>query len=352
MTKPVVLVTGAGGFIGGWVAEALHLSGWRVKAGISRWMSAARIARFPLEIVQCDVMKEASLDEALKGIDVVVHCARGPEEDDAVTKAGTRLLIERARLAGVRKLVFTSSVAVYGDAMGLIGEDTPAPAGTVTAYGNSKRIAEAVCDELATDDFPIVGIRPTLVYGPFSQQWSAPFIARFASGRWTALGGRGEGRCNLVYVGDLVRMIRHMIETDTGRFAVFNGNGPEVPSWNSYLERFNAALGFPPLAAPDPSLGLKVAIRRPVRKLGKYLLANHRDLLVGVAARSSKIKSAMKKAEEDLRLRPNDDEMARFATDVTYSMERAARFGFVPRTSVDDGIAMTAEWARDVGLVD
>jgi nucleoside-diphosphate-sugar epimerase len=352
MTKPVVLVTGAGGFVGGWVAEALHLSGWRVKAGISRWMSAARIARFPLEIVQCDVLKTDSLDEALKGIDVVVHCARGPEEDDAVTKAGTRLLIERARRAGVKKLVFTSSVAVYGDAAGLIEEDTPAPAGTVTAYGNSKRVAEAVCDELATDDFPIVGIRPTLVYGPFSQQWSTPFVTRFASGRWTALGDRGEGRCNLVYVGDLVRMIRHMIETDTGRFAVFNGNGPEVPSWNSYLERFNAALGFQPLAAPDPSLGLKVAIRRPVRKLGKYLLANHRDLLVGVAARSSKIKSAMKKAEEDLRLKPNDDEMTRFATDVTYSMERAAQFGFVPRTSVDDGIAMTAEWARDIGLVD
>jgi hypothetical protein len=147
-------------------------------------------------------------------------------------------------------------------------------------------------------------------------------------------------------------MVRHMIEADTGRFAVFNGNGPQVPSWNSYLDRFNDALGFPPLAAPDPSLGLKVAMRRPIRKLGKYLLANHRDLLVGVASRSSQIKSAMKKAEEDLRLKPNDDEMNRFATDVTYSMERAAQAGFVPPTSVDDGIAMTAEWARDVGLVE
>lgn len=351
MTKPVVLVTGAGGFIGGWVAEALHLAGWEVRAGITRWMSAARIARFPLKIVQCNVMDQASLDEALKGVEVVVHCARGPEEDDAVSKAGTRLLIERARRAGVSKIVFTSSVAVYGDATGLVEEDTPAPEGTVTAYGNSKRIAEAVCDELATDDLPIVGIRPTLVYGPFSQQWSVPFIARFASGRWAALGAKGEGKCNLVYVGDLVRMIRHMIEADTGRFAVFNGNGPEVPSWNSYLERFNAALGLPPLAPPDPSLGLKVAIRRPVRKLGKYLLANHRDLLVGVASRSPKIKAAMKKAEEDLRLRPNDDEMNRFQTDVTYSMEKAAKAGFVPRTSVDEGIAMTAEWARGSGLV-
>jgi nucleoside-diphosphate-sugar epimerase len=148
-----------------------------------------------------------------------------------------------------------------------------------------------------------------------------------------------------------VRMIRFMAENDTGRFAVFNGNGPEIPTWNSYLERFNSALGFPPLAPPDPSLGLKVALRRPVRKVGKYLLAHHRDLLLAVAARSSKIKSAMKKAEEDLRLRPNDDEMARFATDVTYSMDRAEKVGFVPQTGVDEGIAMTADWARDIGLV-
>jgi nucleoside-diphosphate-sugar epimerase len=346
----VVLVTGAGGFIGGWVAEALHLAGWDVRAGISRWTSAARIARFPLTIVQCDVMNAASLDEALKGVDAVVHCARGKDENDEVTKSGTRLLIERARLAGASKLVFTSSVAVYGDATGIVEEDQP-PVGPVTVYGNGKRVAEAICEELASDGMPIVGIRPTLVYGPFSQQWSAPYIARFASGRWTALGERGEGKCNLVYVGDLVRMICFMLETDTGRYAVFNGNGPEVVSWNSYLERFNAALGFPPLAAPDPSLALKVAIRRPVRKIGKYLLAHHRDLLVAAASRSVRLKTAMKRAEEDLRLRPNDDEMERFATDVTYSIERAAKLGFTPRTSVDDGIAMTVEWARGTGLV-
>ena len=252
MTKPVVLVTGAGGFIGGWVAEALHLAGWDVRAGISRWMSAARIARFPLEIVQCNVMDQASLDDALKGVDVVVHCARGPDEDDEVAKSGTRLLIERAKLAGATKMVFTSSVAVYGDATGLIGEDT-APVGDMSAYGNSKLVAEAVCDELATDDFPIVGIRPTLVYGPFSQQWSAPYVARFASGRWTALGARGEGKCNLVYVGDLVRMIRFMIENDTGRprSSTATARSAELELLSRALQRRSRLSAA---CRPDPSL--------------------------------------------------------------------------------------------------
>ena len=42
--------------------------------------------------------------------------------------------------------------------------------------------------------------------------------------------------------------------------------------------------------------------------------------------------------------------MQRFSMDVTYSMEKAAKTGFVPQTSVDDGIAMTVDWARNSGL--
>ena len=350
MKKPVILVTGAGGFIGGWIAEALHLSGFaEIRAGISRWSSAARIARFPLQIVQCDVMNGASLDAALKGVDIVVHCARGRGNDNSVTTDGTRLLIERVRAAGVGKLIFTSSVAIYGDAEGIVHEDTQ-PVGVMTEYGQGKRDAEAICEACADGKLSIAAIRPTLVYGPYSEQWTIPYIARFASGQWSALGERGEGKCNLVYVGDLVRMVRFLIETDLGPYVVFNANGPETPSWNSYLERFNDALGHPPLKAPDPGLGLKVMLRRPVRMAGKYMLANHKDVISWLGARSPQLRMIMKKTEEDLRLKPNDDEMQRFATDVTYSMDRAAQAGFVPQTSVDDGIAMTVDWARRSGL--
>ena len=150
MKKPVILVTGAGGFIGGWIAEAFHLSGWaHVKAGISRWSSAARIARFPLDIVQCDVMNKESLDAALKGVDVVVHCARAKGNDNSVTLSGTRLLLDRVKAAGVKKLIFTSSVATYGEATGIVTEDTP-PAAPISEYGEGKRQAEAICRAAGT----------------------------------------------------------------------------------------------------------------------------------------------------------------------------------------------------------
>jgi nucleoside-diphosphate-sugar epimerase len=87
-----------------------------------------------------------------------------------------------------------------------------------------------------------------------------------------------------------------------------------------------------------------------VRMLGKYMLSNHRNLILGLGNSSPRLKLMMKKTEEDLRLRPSDDDMQRFSMDVTYSMDRAAKIGFVPRTSVDDGIAMTVDWARSTGL--
>jgi nucleoside-diphosphate-sugar epimerase len=350
MTKPVILITGAGGFIGGWMAEALHLSQWaEVRAGVSRWQSAARIARFPVEIVKCDVMDAASLDAALKGVDVVVHCARAKGNDNSVTTNGTRLLLERVKAAGVRQLIFTSSVAVYGDPTGMVHEDT-APTESLSTYGAGKRDAEALCREFASDTLRIAVIRPTLVYGPFSDLWSMPYFARFASGRWRHLGARGEGKCNLVYVGDLVRFVRFLVETDVGPYAVFNGNGPEVTTWNSYLERFNAALGHPPLKPADANLGLKVIARRPIRLVGKYLLAHHQKLLLTVAGRSAKLRGIMKKTEEDLRIMPSKDDMGRFSLDVTYSMDSAKQAGFVPSTTVDEGIALTVDWARSVGL--
>lgn len=350
MRKPIVLITGAGGFIGGWIAEAFHLGGWcEVKAGISRWSSAARIARFPMDIVRCDIMDKESLDEALKGVDIVVHCARAKGNDNTVTLKGTRLLLERVKVAGVKKMVFMSSVATYGEATGLITEDTP-PGQPISVYGEGKRQAEAICKEFTDENLAISVIRPTLVYGPFSDLWTTPYITRFASGKWRALGALGEGKCNLVYVGDLVRFTRFLIENDVGRFQIFNCNGPEVCTWNSYLERFNAALGHPPLAAPTSSLGLQVLVRRPVRAFGKYLLANHRNLLVKSSNRSPRLKALMKKAEEDLKLKPNDDDMQRYAMDVTYSMEKAASFGYVPKVSVDDGIALSVEWAKGMRL--
>ena len=74
-----VLVTGAGGFIGGRAVEVLHHLGYDVRAGVRRWSSAARIGRFPIEIVQCDLADRGQLDAACDGVSAIVRRALPPD---------------------------------------------------------------------------------------------------------------------------------------------------------------------------------------------------------------------------------------------------------------------------------
>jgi nucleoside-diphosphate-sugar epimerase len=346
-----VLVTGAGGFVGGWLCEAFHLARWAdVRAGVGRWTSAVRIARFPLEIVPCNVLKPAELDRALDGVDSVVHCARS--YDARVTVEGTRLLLDRARAAGVRRVVYLSSAAVYGDATGLVDETTSAQ-GELSPYARSKLEAEALCRDAAARGIEIVILRPTLIYGPFGETWTTAYANRLVSGRWRTLGAAGEGRCNLLYVGDLVRAIQRALTTPVEPGAVFNVNGPEIPSWNEYFERFNALLTGRPLAAASARKSrLDVALSTPVRALGKYVLAHHRKLLIDLSVRSATVKAALKRAETTLRMVPSPDEAKLFRLDATYSIARArAVLGFEPVTGLDRGLALSAAWLVQNGVI-
>jgi nucleoside-diphosphate-sugar epimerase len=351
MTLPAILVTGAGGFIGGWVTEALHLAGaTNLRAGVGRWASCARIARFPVEIRHCDVMVPESLDGAMTGIEVVIHCAHSRTDSRASIIEGTKHVLDRAVANGVKKVIHMSSVAVYGNAAGTVTEDT-APVSPVNPYGESKRLAEEVCRAASGQRLTVAVIRPTLVYGPFSELWTTPYIARILSGKWQKLGSAGEGKANLIYVGDLVRFAAHLTTRELPAYSVYNANGPEIPSFNEYFERLSVALGRGPLPARSERLGLEVAIRRPIRAIGKYALKNHRGLILEAANKSFLLKDLIKRTEDDLRLKPNDDEILLYGMDVAYSSERAKEIGFESRVSLEEGVAASIEWAKVVGLI-
>ena len=346
-----VLVTGAGGFVGAWLCEAFYLSGWAsVRAGVGRWTSAVRIARFPLEIVPCNVLDAAQLDAALAGVDSVVHCARS--YDPRVTIEGTRLLLARARAAGVRRVVYLSSVAVYGEAPGRVDE-TAVAHGILTPYAESKREAEALCRAAAAEGLETVILRPTLIYGPFGETWTIGYATRLASGRWKTLGPAGEGRCNLLYVGDLIRAIQGALTAPVEPGRAFNVNGPEIPTWNDYFERFNALLTGRPLAAAGARRSqLEMLASKPVRALGKYVLKHHKPLLIGLSARSLAVKSVLKRAETKLRMVPSPDEAKLFRLDAVYDIARArAELGFEPVTGLDRGLALSAAWLVQNGVV-
>lgn len=168
--KPVVLVTGASGFVGRHLAPVLVAEGWSVR----------RALRSPAgrddEVVIESIGPETDWQAALEGVDAVVHLAarvHHKHEEYAVQLyrnvniAGTLHLARSAATAGVRQFVFLSTVLVHGrsnEGRAPFSEnDVLTPRGL---YGMSKAAAEAGLKTLARDnDMKISVIRPPLVYG-------------------------------------------------------------------------------------------------------------------------------------------------------------------------------------------
>ena len=126
-----VLVTGAGGFLGGRTVEMLRERyGWDVVSLVREPKGAARLARWPHDILIGDVCVREDIDRALKGCTAVGHCAVGTswkaDETRRVTVEGTRTVAEAALAAGVRRFVHISSLFVHQrDGVSAIDESGP-----------------------------------------------------------------------------------------------------------------------------------------------------------------------------------------------------------------------------------
>jgi nucleoside-diphosphate-sugar epimerase len=117
---PPTLILGATGFIGSWVTKSFSERGARnTLLGIRR--ASPRLAAVPLECVHCDIMDMAALRSSMRGIEVVVNCVR--DHTEGATIKATRLLLAAAKAEGVKRIVQFSSVAVYGNANGVVTEN-------------------------------------------------------------------------------------------------------------------------------------------------------------------------------------------------------------------------------------
>lgn len=344
-----VLVTGAAGFVGAWVVECFHLSGIPVRAGIRSWNSAVRLARQDIEIVPCDVLSPAQLRLAMEGCDSVVHCAVG---NDAVTVTGTRNVLETASDMGMRRVVHLSSVGVYGNTRGIVDESIRLPANG-NAYARRKIAAELVCKEFIARGMPVVVLRPTIIYGPFSYAWTVSFANRLWSGKWGTFGRAGEGKCNLVYVTDVVQAIFRALQTENAPGHFFNINGNEIITWNEYFIRFNEALDRPPLPILKTwPVAIKSRALAPVRAAGRFALSRFNSTLMSVHSRSALAARYMKVTESSLKLTPTSDQLKLFGLDAEYPIHNAQRdLSYSPLININQGLEFSVAWLRQQNLL-
>lgn len=162
------LVTGATGFVGSHLAEALRRRGDEVTALARSAAKAAALAPLGMRVVPGDLHDRPALLEAVEGQDVIYHvagvvAARSEADFLVANRDGTRNLLEAAGRAGTARVVLVSSMAAAGPSVRgrpLRGDEPPRP---VTAYGRSKLAAEQV---VAASPLAWSIVRPPMVYGP------------------------------------------------------------------------------------------------------------------------------------------------------------------------------------------
>lgn len=343
-----VLVTGAGGFIGGRMVEMLHFHpGFHVRAGIRRWSTAARIARLPVEIIRCDVLDRDSLDAAMRDVSYVLHCARSGR---SVNVDGTRNVLEAAMRAGVSRVVHLSTIDVYGDETGSISEET-ALSRTGKEYGDSKIEAEEVCREAMANGLEVVILRPAIVYGPFSDLWTIEFAERMRQGPWPFPDELCDGTCNLVYVDDVVRASLLALRSASAPGQAFNVNGPDRPTWSEYFHALARELGIEKLTPEGAtSSRLRAAVFLPVRKVARLALDRYEDQIFAVYERSWLARRLMKSVEGAIRRAPTGAEFELYGKKLSVSTEKAfERLGYEPAFDLQRGVRMSAGWLRHHG---
>jgi UDP-glucose 4-epimerase len=216
------LVTGGAGFIGSHIAEALVPRGDHVRVldNLSTgYLSNLDAIRDQIEFVEGDLVDAPLMAEVVEGVDCIFHQAAlasvprsiaTPLDTNAACVTGTVTLLDAARRAGVRRLVYASSSSVYGDqpTSSKRESDLPAP---ISPYGVAKLAAEYYCRAFtATYGFETVSIRYFNVFGP-RQDPGSPysaviplFITAMLSGKPPTVYGDGLQSRDFTFVANVV----------------------------------------------------------------------------------------------------------------------------------------------------
>ena len=219
-----VFVTGGTGCVGGRLVAALLARGRTVR-GLARGQAAAADR---LEWFGGDILDRDSLRRGLTGCTEVFHLAayarnwaKDPSTFFRLNVEGARNVLEAAADAGVRRIVYTSTVVVFGPTpRGVVGDEEMLRATPrfFTEYEESKAVAEAQALELASRGVPIVAVHPTRVYGPGKRTEGnsvSLMIDQYDRGRFPVVPGRGENVGNYAFVDDLVE--GHLLAMERGR---------------------------------------------------------------------------------------------------------------------------------------
>lgn len=343
-----VLVTGASGFVGNRVVEALQRSGIATPvAGVRSWSRAARPARVGAEIAICDISDFDSVNEAVSSVDAIVHCAYTDTRESIVE--GTRNLLEAAVQNGITSFVYLSSAEAFGvNHSGSINENE-IPTVVEDSYGDWKLTAEVVCQEYHSRGIHPTILRPSLIYGPFGGSWSIHIAQRLQSGKWGVFEDCGEGIANLIYIDDLVQGILLSLGNPEAAGETFSINGPNQPTWNEYFTMFNQRLGLPPLKKIAKGKSkFKTRMMDSLGTVTSFIKSKFEDKLMEIYLQGGPASRWMKRVKSALDSTPSSNELNDlYSRQIVYDDTKIrSLLNYSPQFDLERGLASTVQWMR------
>lgn len=265
--KYTVLVTGATGFIGRHVCHYLCASGYSVRAAVRQ---SAALPEAWQQVAVGDIGPDTVWDAALAGVACVVHLASYSPPPGAAAEAiaaayrrvnveGSERLARTAAAAGVRRLIYVSTIKVNGETT---PSDQPftsvSPPQPQDSYGQSKWLAEQIVRAIGDSSaMETVILRSPLVYGPGVK---ANFLSllRLVEGGLPVPLGSVRNRRSMLYVENLADAIRHCLDAPQARGQTYLLSDGEDLSTPALIERIALHMHRPARLWPVPIAVLRV----------------------------------------------------------------------------------------------
>jgi UDP-N-acetylglucosamine/UDP-N-acetyl-alpha-D-glucosaminouronate 4-epimerase len=257
-----VLVTGGGGFIGSNLVRGLLEAGDEVRV-LDNFSTGnrANLAGLDVDIVEGELRSYERVHNAVRGVELVYHLGalgsvprsvQDPLTSSAVNVEGTLNVLLAARDEGIRRVVFSSSSSIYGNAETLPLTEAMPP-DPISPYGVAKLAAERYCVSFSRvyPGFETVVLRYFNVFGPWQSPFSqyaavVPlFVTAIAEGRPVTIFGDGEQSRDFTFVGNVVDATMRAGTADGASGLIFNVAAGAPGSVNLLADTVGRILGEP-----------------------------------------------------------------------------------------------------------
>lgn len=318
-----VLVTGATGFLGRHLIQALRDRGDSVRALVLPTEDASGLEQQGVAVFRGDILEPDKLANAMRGVDTVFHLAgmvghwRPMSVYFAINVTGTENVCVAAQAAHVRRLVHISSWTVYGMGLGRVArEDTP-----FTPLSEPYSITKAEGDRvvqrfIANYRLPAVIIRPDTMFGPGDRVNFARIADRLRADKGIVIGA-GRNRLPFVYVNDVVQGLLLAADSDRAVGQAYNLASDQPVTQEQFWRAIAEAVG-----------GTSPRVHVPYLPL--------------LAAASIMERAALLTRTNPLVTRGG---VKLFGTENCHAIDKARKeLGYLPRVSVSEGVGLTANW--------